>query len=332
MKVLLITPNFFDYPKIICDELIRMGYEVDWFDDRPSTKGIIKAIIRIKKSVIQVYIKKYFNKIMETLNKNKYDIFLLISGQSLSFSEDMILKIKQSQPQAKFILYQWDSLRNFPYIERMQKYFDKCYSFDKEDVKNSDVLELLPLFYCNQYEVIGNQKKINFKYDLCFIGTAHPKKYKFVKKVTAQLKDIYPNQFIYFFFPSLLVFFYRKLRNPELRKAKYSEFYFNPLKGKEIDKVFIESRCVLDSAQDGQIGLTMRVFEALGAKRKLITTNADIVNYDFYRDENIYVYEGKIDMELPFFTKPYMEIESQIYEKYSLRNWLNTMINMEVNS
>lgn len=44
-KLLLIMPNFFDYPQAICEELENMGYEVDCFDDRPSTNGMVKAII-----------------------------------------------------------------------------------------------------------------------------------------------------------------------------------------------------------------------------------------------------------------------------------------------
>lgn len=326
MRVLLITPNFFEYPKIICKELNDLGYEVDWFDDRPSTKGIIKAIIRINKNLIQNYIQKYFNEIMVTVNNRKYDFFLLISGQSLSFDESMISEIRKAQPQATFILYQWDSQKNFPYIQRMQKYFDKCYSFDKQDVATSNKLSFLPLFYSKRYENIGKCKSEKCKYDFCFIGTAHPQKYKFIKLISEQLKDIFPNQFIYFYFPSHLVYFYRKIKNREFKKAKYNEFHFEPLNGDEMDQIFINSNCVLDSSQEGQIGLTMRVFEALGAKKKLITTNSDIVNYDFYKEENIYVYNGRIDLNSPFFTKPYSDIDSTIYQKYSLKNWLVTLL------
>lgn len=46
-KLLLIMPNFFDYPQAICEELEKMGYEVDCFDDRPSTNGMVKAIIHL---------------------------------------------------------------------------------------------------------------------------------------------------------------------------------------------------------------------------------------------------------------------------------------------
>ena len=114
--------------------------------------------------------------------------------------------------------------------------------------------------------------------------------------------------------------------NKELRKAKIKEFHFVPLKRKEMEKIYKESRCVLDSAQDDQFGLTIRTIEALGAKKKLITTNKDVINYDFYCAENIYIYDGKIDLEDVFFKEEFKEIDKEIYEKYSLKNWLDEIV------
>lgn len=326
MKLLLIMPRFFNYPELITEELENMGYEVDFFDDRPSTNAWIKAAIRINKNMIGRYIKQYFEEMMNTVRNKEYDVVFLISGQSLSFSEEMISAIKKCQEKAKFVLYQWDSQTNFPYIKQVQKYFDKCYSFDRNDVKVTQNLKFLPLFYSNVYENIGTKNNEEYKYDFCFVGTAHPKKYKFIKMMSEQLKTVYPKQFIYFFFPSPIVYFYRKIMNKELRKAKYKEFHYVPLKGHEMNDVYEASRCVLDSAQDGQLGLTIRVLEALGAKKKLITTNEDIVNYDFYRPENIYVYNGEIDLNNIFFKEEYKDIDNTIYEKYSLRSWLNEIV------
>lgn len=326
MKLLLIMPRFFNYPELIIDELNTMGYEVDFFDDRPSTNAWIKAIIRINKNLISMYIKRYFEKVMKTVRSRKYDVVFLISGQSLSFSKDMVAEIKACQPHAKFVLYQWDSQTNFPYIEQVQEFFDKCYSFDRRDVEESSYLKFLPLFYSRIYEEVGEKNNKDFKYDFCFVGTAHPKKYKFINMMSEQLKPVYPNQYIYYFFPSPIVYFYRKVMNEELRGAKYNEFHYVPLEGEEMNGIYESSRCVLDSAQDGQLGLTIRVFESLGAKKKLITTNEDIVNYDFYRPENIYVYEGKIDLENVFFKEDYIDVEKEVYEKYSLRSWLKQIV------
>lgn len=326
MKLLLIMPRFFDYPELICDELEKMGYEVDFFDDRPSTNAWVKAAIRVNKDFIKGYIKKYFTEVMKTVKSKKYDVVFLISGQSLSFSEEMIGRIKDCQPKARFLLYQWDSQTNFPYIKSVQHFFDKVYSFDKRDVSKARNIKFLPLFYSKEYEEIGRIKKNEYEYDFCFVGTAHPKKYKFIRKMSEQLRNVYPKQFIYFFFPSRIVFFYRKLHDWELRKAHYKEFNYVPLKGDRLKNIYENSRCVLDSAQEGQMGLTIRVLEALGAKKKLITTNEDVVNYDFYYPENIYVYRGKFDFDAPFFQKPYKEIEKTIYENYALRSWLKEIV------
>ena len=321
-KLLLIMPKFFDYPDVISEELKGMGYEVDFYDDRPSTKGIVKAIIRVNKNLLNGYIRKYFNYMMENVSKKKYDVVFLISGQSLSFSKEMIAELKASQTQAKFVLYQWDSMKNFPYIGEMHEFFERMFSFDKEDCKKNPELQFLPLFYSKKYEQIGKNVKSQYRYDFSFVGTAHPKKYKFIKQMSSQLKDVYPKQFIYFFFPSKIVYYYRKLRNPEFKSATMSEFHFVPLKGKEMDNLISESRCILDSPQDGQIGLTIRVLEALGAKKKLITTNEDIKNYDFYKPENIYVYNGAFDYDSLFFKSDFIELEDEVYRKYSLMNWL----------
>lgn len=182
MKLLLIMPRFFNYPEVITDELKEMGYEVDFWDDRPSTNALVKAAIRINKNIIYKYIERYFNEIMKTVRTKKYDIVFLISGQSLSFSESMISELKSCQSKAKFVLYQWDSQENFPYIKSIQKYFDECYSFDKRDVKETPNLRFLPLFYSKMYEKIGEKNSDDYKYDFCFVGTAHPKKYKFIKR------------------------------------------------------------------------------------------------------------------------------------------------------
>ena len=217
-------------------------------------------------------------------------------------------------------------VKNFPYIKKIEPLFDDCYSFDRNDVNADEKLKFLPLFYTRQYEMIGREKKKDYKYDFCFVGTAHPKKYKFIQLMSNQLKQVYTNQFIYYFFPSRIVFIYRKIFNKELKHARYNEFHFEPLKGEKMNFVYSNSKCVLDSAQEGQLGLTIRVLEALGAKKKLITTNEDIVNYDFYNKENIYVYDGKtFDFNSPFFKSEYKELDKEIYEKYSLRNWLHEM-------
>ena len=94
MNVLLIMPEFFDYPRMIQKALNDLGYDVDYYNDRPSTNNLVKAIIKVNRNYMNFFIKRYFKRIMESIKQKKYDVVLLISGQSLSFSVDMIKKLK----------------------------------------------------------------------------------------------------------------------------------------------------------------------------------------------------------------------------------------------
>ena len=327
-KVLLIMPNFFNYPHILKQELIKMGYEVDFFDDRPSTNPWMKAAVRFKRDIVKNVVKKYFNSMMNTISSNTYDYVFLISGQSLSFSKDMIRQLREKQSSAQFILYQWDSVKNFPYIRQMYSFFDKIYTFDRRDAKKENI-SFFPLFYSEKYKKIASINK-NKKYDILFVGTAHPQKYVFIKDISEKLKKNYNKEYIYFFFPSRLVYFYRRLFNPEFKKAKIKEFHFTPLTDSQVDKLLSQSKIVLDAPQSVSSGLTIRVIETMGAERKLITTNADVTRYDFYDPQNIYVYDGKkINFDDKFFHTPYKKIDKEIYDKYELKNWLTHILNEE---
>ena len=67
----------------------------------------------------------------------------------------------------------------------------------------------------------------------------------------------------------------------------------------------------------------MRTFEALGARRKLITTNLDIEHYDFYNPNNILVIDRmNVNVPVDFISSQYVDIDQNIYDSYSLSSWL----------
>lgn len=224
-------------------------------------------------------------------------------------------------------MYQWDSEKNLPYSTGIHKYMDQLYSFDRNDCHNSSKYTFLPLFYTRMYEEIGQEEAPEYRYDCSYIGTAHPQKFKDINAVSAAIKDVMPRQHIYHYMPSKLKFIYHKLLAPEFKGVKMSEFQTEKVSSGHVREIFKESRCVLDAPQAGQTGLTIRTIECLGAKRKLITTNKDIINYDFYNERNILVFDGgRIDGNSQFFTSEYEEVDEATYKKYSLREWLKTML------
>lgn len=326
-KLLFIAPLFFDYYQEIIKEAESMGYEVDYVCDAPSNSNVSKAVGRINKRLIKGETDKYFNNdVLPVLRNKRYDKVLLIGGMTFSFTQEMFGQIKKLNPNAKFIMYQWDSEKNLPYSTGIHQYFDEVYSFDRFDCKAKTMYHFLPLFYTKTYENIGIQPINTFQYDCSYIGTAHPRKFKDINAMANALTRLMPKQFVYHYMPSKLKYIYHKITAPEYKKAKLNDFKMEKVPTEQMFEIFKQSRCILDAPQAGQTGLTIRTIECLGAKRKLITTNADIKNYDFYNEANVMIFDGAIDENSLFFTQPFVDISVQIYQKYSLRSWLSTML------
>ncbi len=107
--------------------------------------------------------------------------------------------------------------------------------------------------------------------------------------------------------------------------------YIKPLDYLDVNKSHTNTKVILDLPHPLQNGLTMRTIEAIGANKKLITTNEDIKNYDFYDEDNICILDKEnITIEKDFFEKPYKKISKDIKNKYSLDSWIeDVFINVQ---
>lgn len=47
-------------------------------------------------------------------------------------------QLKKRYPFAKFIMYQWDSIKNNKNCLRIERFFDKIFTFDMEDAQKRD--------------------------------------------------------------------------------------------------------------------------------------------------------------------------------------------------
>ena len=125
---------------------------------------------------------------------------------------------------------------------------------------------------------------------------------------------------------------YIKINRKKNTKAfsKNINFITNFIPFEENQRKIKESRIILDVHKKIQNGLTFRVFEAIGLNKKLITTNKDIVNYDFYNPNNIFVWDENItEIPINFLEKEYEKLSDEIYKKYSLENWVKTIFNIK---
>lgn len=320
-KILFIAPKFFGYEIEIKKKMEELGAEVNYYDERPKNNNFTKAILRIKlKKVIKKRIDYYYNKLIDETKLLKFNYIFFISPETIE--TEHFLQLKNIHKNSKFILYMWDSIQN-KNSRNLINYFDEIYTFDKQDIVLFPKMQFRPLFYMDDYSDLKKEEE----YDLAFLGTAHTDRYNLVKKINEEISKCGNfKYFNYFYIQGKTFFLLRKIFDRNFRNVKIGDVSFCSLGKEEVLKIISKSRIIIDIQHPKQIGLTMRTIEMLGAKKKLITTNKDVLNYDFYNKNNILV----IDRENPKIEKeylnvPYVEIDKKIYEGYSLKNWLLTI-------
>lgn len=198
--------------------------------------------------------------------------------------------------------------------------YDRKFTFDPEDAKNFDI-NFRPLYYIDEYASIDQNK--SRKYDLLFLGTAHSDRYVISSKIKEYLEENGKTSFCYYFMHSKWVYHFKKRFDKTFQHFELSKLSFKSLSLKEMTDLYEVSNVVLDINHPNQKGLTMRTFEAIGAKRKLITTNKEIQKFGFYNPNNIFVINRQdIEIDLHFFDKPYEDIDENIYQKLSISGWI----------
>ena len=187
-------------------------------------------------------------------------------------------------------------------------------------------ISFLPLFYSDNMRDIAGVNKEK-KYDLFFVGTVHSDRYNFIKSIVNQYEAKGKKAFTWFYFPSRVLYYKMCLTNKVVRLAPKREFKFTPLSSNELSDLLASSNVVLDVQHPKQTGLTMRTIETLGAKKKLITTNGQIKDYDFYNPNNILVVDRHHPM-IPeeFINNSYEEIPQDVYERYYIDNWSEVLL------
>ncbi|RNL56912.1 CgeB family protein [Pedobacter jejuensis] len=314
-SILLLSPKFFNYEIEIVNALKVAGASVVWIDERPSNTFFTKAIIRLNKNFLKRKIKNYYNSVLKQISDKQkhFDFIFIISPETLT--PTILTSIKTQYLNAKVILYMWDSFKNKGALELLPL-VDRAISFDKNDAQQYD-LSFRALFYIDAYK----KQSIAFRYDLLFTGTAHSDRYNFVKRLVAKIPEL--NVKLFFYLSSKKLFWAKKLSDKEFKSIKLSDISFIPLNHKTTADLVHRSKIILDINHPNQVGLTMRTLETLGAQKKLITTNSDIVNYDFYNENNFLL----IDRENPvmpntFINSEYVPTESELLIKYSIHGWV----------
>jgi len=327
-KILFICPSFFGYEKEIKNQLLKLGAVVDFYDERPFSSSIYKIFNRINfKFFIYRKIRKYYDFILTKADAEKYDLLFVVNPETIPL--DFIQRIKSSCPSIRTVLYMWDSIKNKKNVANLIDEFDKVATFDKTDTVNNSNINFLPLFFTPNYDIRNyiDSNSIITHYNAAFIGTAHSDRYVFVNKLMTQFSSSPLSNFLFFYCPSKLLFFMKKCLSNEMRGLSFNQISFNSMSSTQITEILMRSTFVIDVEHPNQNGLTMRTIEVMGLQKKLITTNKNVVNYDFYNSNNICVVDRKNPkIEEHFLLSKFESIDPIILNKYSLESWLKNLL------
>jgi len=322
-NILLIAPRFFGYERDIRNELEKRGARVDWLVDRPFDKPWQMATTRLLPSLVLPVVTRHSYKALEELGATNYDLIFAVNPVTLA--PELMQLLRRSFPAAQMILYMWDSMENRKHVEKILSYFDQTFSFDPLSNTNYG-MKFRPLFYLEEYK---NEKIFEKSFDLSFIGTIHADRYAIIDRLSNNLPKN-TNFFKYLYLQAEWVYWSFRVIKSSMRHAKKSDFQFKPLAKNKVQEIFSHSLAIADIEHPKQRGLTMRTFESLGANKKLVTTNLNIQQYDFYNKNNICIIDrNNPQVPLDFLMSPYQKIPLHLYEKYSLSGWINEVLGLE---
>lgn len=328
-RVLFVGSPFFGYHEHIASAFERLGYAIDHYNDRPGENPFLKGAIRVRPSLVDGVVQRYLDDILDQTRGRDYDLLFVVNGKVLT--PEFVSALRAEHPSAEAVLYLWDSIRLYPHVLEFAGLFDRRYTFDAADARERADFELLPLFYTHDYRAVGAQHVDQFDFDLTNVCTAHPNRYALMSVLVPRLQQAGLRVFSYLYLNPLQLA-YNKARSPAFKRARVKEFRLRPLAGSDYVDVLGRSRAVLDVNHDAQTGLTMRTIETVGARRKLVTTNAEVVKYPFYDPSRVFLLDpDRVDTAAVagFIECPQKPLDDATYERYGIDAWAHTILTGE---
>jgi hypothetical protein len=318
-RVLLVSPSFFGYEFEIASSFERLGYDVDYRDERPSNGSVSKAALRLNPKLLTTRVRTHYERILKAALDQIYDFVVVVKGEVVP--EWFLASLRTTQVRARFIFYTYDSITNSSNCVALFPYFHDLFSFDSIDVRNDPRLRYKPLFYSTPFTPGALSREREF--DAAFIGTLHSDRFAYIQ----HLLTVFENPFVFFYVPAKWFFLVNRYITGGFRGVPRSSVSFVPMTSSEVAEVFRSSRVVFDLQRAQQSGLTMRTFEALASGAILVTANQYIQNAEFFDSRYIIIVRSTADVALIKDLKRALERNKQVegpppgFDKYSIDAW-----------
>lgn len=320
-RILLIISGFFGYDQEIISRLKLRGAIVTTYSDRPTATNFGKFLNRLSPRLVRGAAKRHLQRILDECSEKIFDEILIVKGEG--FSPAALHVLFARFPEARTTFYMWDSFRNARGSRERMACFERSFSFDPVDAGMTPGLKLRPLFFVPSYT---NVSQTSTSLDLLFVGTVHTDRYRVLSRLAKNL-PAGVNHYFFLYFPARFIYRVRRWISPQLWGSQPSEFSFKPLSHAENSALYVRARAIVDIERAVQTGLTMRTFEVLAARKKLITTNRSIKNSDLFDPANVLIID-RINPRVPleFLQTPFCPVDSAVLARYSLDFWLDEVV------
>jgi hypothetical protein len=312
-RVLIIASPYRGYYLHIAKEIRNKGAFVRLFLSKPKTVGyhhFLGSRFSHNSLLKNFYSKQEINvqaRILDDIKNEQFDYILVISIYPLTTY--FLTQLFLIQHESKKILYLWDSIKPFVNIESI-KLFDKVFSFDFEDSETYSFINYLPLFYIDEYAQLNKNCNTEHRWDVFFLGVNHSIRVEVLNKMA----DFFDLQGISYNF-KLLAGYRSKIRSIFV-KNRYSSLA-KSLSFDQFKEEYKLSRAIIDISSPYQTGLPIRIIEAIGAGKKIITTNKYITREIFYNRSNVFIW-GVDDLNgiKDFLLAPLENMDVTVYSIY----------------
>lgn len=298
------------------EEHLRVQY-LSWFH-RLKTKWR-QYVLRDNKAKLLAKSEAVWHRIRPELERRKaVDYALFIRGDI--YHPRMLQKIR-SYVRCGMLNYQWDGMDRFPLIWDCLADFDKCYVFDGADLnKASGILFPATNFYFDHIDTAAEETS-----DFYFLGAHVPGRDDVIRQFAEQAGRLdWKLDF------NIVCYQEKEMSVArEVYPAESIHLRLNPFSFAENLAAVQRAKVLVDFKTPAHNGLSFRVFEALGYRKKLITTNTEVEKYDFYHPDNIFIWDGcSFDGIDDFLKRPCYELDAAIREKYSFGNWIRYILDL----
>lgn len=227
-----------------------------------------------------------------------YDTVILHASER---TRTIPLFLHSIKPTMRIIYWYWNPVnkQSLPSLTRVAGI--ECWSFDQEDCKKYGMRQNI-----QYYDYPDEKVEIEPEYDVYFIG--HDKgRSSVIERIKREIVNLG-----------------YKVRIDLVREGSPNIPY------EEVQKRIAKSKVILEVTQEGQSGCTLRALESLFMRKKLITTNGNIIHEDFYNDSNIFIFGKDDERKLAsFIDMPYDTTSDAFRDHRSIDAWFTNFFEEE---